>query len=198
MVIDHDGELWYKSRDLIIRGTQSNVIQLKTPVPRPTTNGSNGHEGEESPIKPPSEATPNSPPSTNFHDLSISGEKDQRINSTPVRETCESPSKVEVDHQTNGHSQETEKIATNGNHQDDSFKANGTHEEIEVEVVVSKSPSKLASSSPSADPVMMNGTTKSSHQESGEVNKTTTDSINNNNIEEEEKSRKKIPLQQVT
>ena len=189
MVIDHDGELWYKSRDLIIRGTQSNVIQLKTPVPRPTTNGSNGHQGEESPIEPASEATPNSPPS-NFHDLSISGEKDQRINSTPVHE---SPSEVEVHHQTNGHSQETEQIATNGSHQDDGFKANGTHDEV----VVSKSPSKLASSP--ADTVVMNGTTKSSHQESGEeVNKTTTDSINNNNIEEEEKSRKKIPLQQVT
>lgn len=43
LVIDASDYDWYKSRDLVIKSTQSNIKHTKTPVPRPTANNVNNN-----------------------------------------------------------------------------------------------------------------------------------------------------------
>ena len=38
LVIDQKEYVWYKERNLIIRSSQSNTVNCKTPVPRPNSN----------------------------------------------------------------------------------------------------------------------------------------------------------------
>lgn len=167
-MVDQDGESWYKSRDLVIRGTQSNVINIKTPFPRPSaSNGLNGHHADESHEVVLSE-TPTPVPS-NFHDLSISDANPTAISDSPSNG---------VDLR-NGTIDERANVSKCEGTQENSVKVNETHEynaNPEPEVV-SKSPDKLVPSSPS--PVMI-GTNS---PESIVPNKTN-DSINNNNVEE--------------
>ena len=185
LVIDPEGEDWYKTRDLVIRGMQSNVIQIKTPVPRPTktnVNGVNGHHEDESQGETKSEA-PNSPP-TNFHDLSISESTPPK---TSARETTNNTNEV---HLTNGNNEEVMKESCN---QEKSVKVDRSHEvaaNAEPELV-SKSPNKLV---PSSTTQGKNGTKSSESSEENCANKTC-DSINNNNIEEE---KSKNSLRKVT
>lgn len=177
-MVDQEGESWYKNRDWVIRGTQSNVILIKTPVPRPTTtNGLIGHHEEESHEVVLSE-TPTVP--SNFHDLSISD-----TNPTPVCDPV--PNGV---HSMNGNIDEESNISKCT--QENSVKVNETHEDdakAEPERV-SKSPDKLVPLSPS--PVMI-GSKSPDLTVPNSPNKAN-DSINNNNFEEKSKT---IPLQKV-
>lgn len=185
LVVDPEGEHWYKTRDVVIRGTQSNVILIKTPVPRPTAingNGINGHHEDESQGETVSEV-PNPP--TNFHDSSISDSV------PPKRSSAETTNNAKEAHLINDNKEEEMKESCN---QENSVKVNGSHEVVanpESELV-SKSPDKLIPSSPTQ---MKNGTKSSESSEESCANKTS-DRINNNNIEE--KKSKKNSLRKVT
>lgn len=41
LVLEEAADAWYKEKNIVVKGTLQNVIQLKTPVPRP------GHEAEQ-------------------------------------------------------------------------------------------------------------------------------------------------------
>ena len=68
LVVDEKGDLYYKSKQIVPKGTMPNVIYMKTPASNPNNGSQNGDEDENNPIPVNNERNGSSPQvETNGH-----------------------------------------------------------------------------------------------------------------------------------